>query len=375
MRWHKDNRVDDDILRHPADVQTWKDFDAAHNWFASDPRNVRLELLSDGFNPFGNMSTSYSMWPVVLTPYNLPPWYCMKESFLFLTVLIPGKKSPGKNIHVYLEPVIESLNELWNPGVKAYDAYSNETFQLHVALLWTINDFPAYGMLCGWSTKGRLACPVCNRETDYLRLQFGSKEFYLGHRRWLDKDHPWRRSRKFDGKSDFRARPQLLTGQQLLDQVTFALGSEQASSSRKRKRGASNPSLNWKTKAAFWGLPYWTSIALRHNLDVMHVEKNISENLLGTLMNIEGKTKYDMTVTLDLKNMGIRKELHIDRTGAKPCLPQACYSLSVSKQREVCEWLKTIKFPDAYASNISRCIISDGRSVTGMKSHDYHVFI
>ena len=27
--------------------------------------------------------------------------------------------------------------------------------------MWTINDFPAYGMVSGWSTHGKLACPYC----------------------------------------------------------------------------------------------------------------------------------------------------------------------------------------------------------------------
>ena len=74
MRWHKDKRVDtEDVLRHPADAAGWKHFDKEFPQFASEPRNVRLGLASDGFNPFGNMSTAYSMWPVVLIPYNLPP--------------------------------------------------------------------------------------------------------------------------------------------------------------------------------------------------------------------------------------------------------------------------------------------------------------
>ncbi|KAL4278899.1 hypothetical protein GQ457_03G021490 [Hibiscus cannabinus] len=73
MRWHKEKRVNDDVIRHPADATAWQEFDKENDWFALDPRNVRLGLASDGFNPFGNMSTSYSMWPVILLPYNLPP--------------------------------------------------------------------------------------------------------------------------------------------------------------------------------------------------------------------------------------------------------------------------------------------------------------
>jgi hypothetical protein len=73
---------------------------------------VRLGLASDGFNPFGNMSTSYSMWLVVLASYNLPPWMCMKASNLILSLLIPEPTALGNEIDVYLQPLVDDLNEL-----------------------------------------------------------------------------------------------------------------------------------------------------------------------------------------------------------------------------------------------------------------------
>ncbi|XP_050233259.1 uncharacterized protein LOC126681754 [Mercurialis annua] len=156
MRWHEEKRQKDDTLRHPADAESWGEFDKEHDWFAKDSRNVRLGLASDGFNPFGNMSTSYSMWPVILTPYNLPPWKCMKEPYLFLSLLIPGKDSPNNNIDVYLRPLIDELNELWKDGIETFDAYANEQFRLHAALLWTINDFPAYAIVSSYSNSFKL---------------------------------------------------------------------------------------------------------------------------------------------------------------------------------------------------------------------------
>ncbi|GJV46936.1 pescadillo, partial [Tanacetum coccineum] len=89
--------------------------------FSGDARNVRLGLAADGFNPFGMMSQTYSMWPVILTTYNTPPWMCMKETSLMLTMLIPGPKSPAKDIDVYLQPLIKELQELWK-GVWMKDA-------------------------------------------------------------------------------------------------------------------------------------------------------------------------------------------------------------------------------------------------------------
>ncbi|XP_052197326.1 uncharacterized protein LOC127804495 [Diospyros lotus] len=122
MRWHHDKRVDDGVMRHPADSLQWKSFDEMHENFASEPRNVRLGLASDGFQPFAHSKTSYSIWAVFLIPYNLPPWMCMKDSNFILSMLIPGPEGPGDAIDVYLQPLIEELQELWEVGVETFDA-------------------------------------------------------------------------------------------------------------------------------------------------------------------------------------------------------------------------------------------------------------
>ena len=67
------------MLRHPADGKASKDFNTSFLAFTNEPQNVQLGLVANGFNPFDNMSLSYSMWLVVLTAYNLPPWLCMKD--------------------------------------------------------------------------------------------------------------------------------------------------------------------------------------------------------------------------------------------------------------------------------------------------------
>ncbi|KAL5564923.1 hypothetical protein UlMin_028087 [Ulmus minor] len=85
MRWHSMGKSkDNDVMQHPVDGKAWQEIDKRHPQFAGDVRNVRLGLAADGFNPFGNMSSSYSMWPVALTTYNLPPWICMKAESLML---------------------------------------------------------------------------------------------------------------------------------------------------------------------------------------------------------------------------------------------------------------------------------------------------
>ena len=98
MRWHVEGHKEDGRLRHPANAYTWKHFDNRYTKFASDPQNVRRCLSSDRFNLYGNMSIQYNIWPVILMTYNLPPWLCMKQPYLFLSVLIPGPKAPGNNM-------------------------------------------------------------------------------------------------------------------------------------------------------------------------------------------------------------------------------------------------------------------------------------
>jgi len=124
MTWHYENKSQGVYVIHltvkPGSTsiesdEAWKNFDRKHVSFVSDPCNVRLGLCSDGFNPYIQASSSpYSCWPVIVTPYNLPPEMCMTKPFMFLTCLIPGPSNPKASIDVYLEPLIDDLNKLWN---------------------------------------------------------------------------------------------------------------------------------------------------------------------------------------------------------------------------------------------------------------------
>ena len=60
MKWHANGHVNDGLLRHPADSKAWKSFDSKYIEFSLKPRNVRLGLAADGFNLYGNMSSTHS---------------------------------------------------------------------------------------------------------------------------------------------------------------------------------------------------------------------------------------------------------------------------------------------------------------------------
>ena len=75
-----------------------------------------------------------------LPSYTFKAWKCMKP-FTFLSLLIPSLKYPSKEIDIYLQPLIDELNEFVNGWYSNVHSFNASFFQLHAALLWTINDF------------------------------------------------------------------------------------------------------------------------------------------------------------------------------------------------------------------------------------------
>jgi len=131
---------------------------------------VYLGLCTDGFSPFGLSRRQYSLWPVILTPYNLPPDMCMQSKILFLSILVPGPKHPKRALDVFL-PLIHELKKLWYEDVHTFDYSSKQNFNMRAVLMWSISDFPAYGMLLAWTTHERLSCPYCMGRTDAFQLK------------------------------------------------------------------------------------------------------------------------------------------------------------------------------------------------------------
>jgi hypothetical protein len=118
-----------------------------------------------------------------------------------MSLLILGPTSLGKDFDVFLEPLIEELKKLWK-GVNTFHVLHHDNkkgFTLHVAMLWCIHDFLALSTLSGRTTKGYYACIYCDKNP--LSRSLRKKLGYLGHHCYLPRDHPWRKSLDFDGKT------------------------------------------------------------------------------------------------------------------------------------------------------------------------------
>jgi len=64
-------------------------------------------------------------------------------------------------------------------------------------LIWTINDFLAYGMVSSWSTYGKLTCPYCMENNKAFTVTNGGKtSFFYCHRLFLPTDHRYKKNKK-----------------------------------------------------------------------------------------------------------------------------------------------------------------------------------
>jgi len=131
-----------------------------------------------------------------------------------------------------------------------------------------------------------------------------------------------------------------------------------------------------KKKSIFFRLPYWKDNLLRHNLDVMHIEKNVMDNILGTILDIKGKTKDNHAACKDLQEMGLRPRLH-PYTGddGRTYLHATCHTMSNEDKINFLKVLKNVRVPDGYANNVSRCVRLKECMISGLKSHDSHIIM
>ncbi|XP_024006560.1 uncharacterized protein LOC112083065 [Eutrema salsugineum] len=375
LRWHFSNKSTDGKSRHPVDSVTWDQMNDKYPSFAAEERNLRLGLSTDGFNPFSMKNVNYSCWPVLLVNYNMSPEKCMKEENIMLSLLIPGPTQLGNNIDVYLEPLIEDLNLLWEKGVVTYDAFSQTTFTQ-----WFYGPFRIFL---------RMAI-----------LQGVRKHVYMSHRKGLPPRHAYRGKKSwFDGKTEYGRKGRILSGRNISQilrnyenefgnvkvtgkkrKMKEAVGSEsntddESSESEEEEEAVDEEELSrWKKRSIFFKLPYWEELPVRHNLDVMHVERNVAASLIATLLHC-GKSKDGLNARKDLQLLGIRKDLHPQPRGKRTYLPPAPWSFSSKEKKVFCKRLFDFRGPDGYCSNISRCVKIEECKISGMKSHDYQVLM
>ncbi|XP_058784347.1 uncharacterized protein LOC131659130 [Vicia villosa] len=259
VKVHAKERKCDGQIRHVADSLQWKKIDSLFPNFGKESRNLRLGLSTDGMNLFG---------------------------------LVGGR-------------------------VDVFDAQSSEQFNMHAMLFCTINDFPAYGNLFGYKVKGHKACPICEKDTCFHQQENGNKIFYLGHRKFLNRYHPYRRLQKaFNREQEHDVASKTLIGEEVYQRqqdITAIFGKYQKRPIVKNI---------WKKRSVFFDLPYWSSLEVTRRICL----------LPATLCLKKEKTSF-------------------------------------------CECLESIIVPHGHSSNVKRLVSAIDLKLVGLKSHDCHVLM
>nr|GEW06254.1 hypothetical protein [Tanacetum cinerariifolium] len=160
-------------------------------------------------------------------------------------------------------------------GVDTYDVSTKDNFNLRVVVLWTIND--------------------------YLALE---------------------------NQEDTRGR-----GGKIQKQKRNTTEEEGSSSQVNGQNGAYWKKFNiWYRK-----LRYWRHNSVPYCIDFMHVEKNVAESLVETLIHVPRKMKDGVNARLDLAELGVKPELFAMQEEDKATLPPAGYTLKNAKKDTFCD--------------------------------------
>ncbi|KAK1608087.1 hypothetical protein QYE76_031760 [Lolium multiflorum] len=330
------------------------------------------KISTDGFNPYGMSAAVYSCWPVFVIPMNLPPGVCMRSENMFVSMIIPGPKYPGKNMNVYLEPLVDDLVRGWEGrGIRTYDASKKEYFDMYVWYHTSLHDLPARALFCGWCTHGKWPCPQCRQAVTFFWLNKGGKYSCFDEaRQFLERRHAYRSDVKSFKKGRVVRGPKPIpkTG----TEIKAELDALQPSPDGNGFLGYGE-THQWTHKPCLWKLPYFEFLELPHNIDVMHTEKNISEAIWSTIVDTE-KTKDNIKARIDQEMWCDRPELNMQPPhGAKKTWtkPHAPFCLTKAQKREVFQWMKdSLFFPDGFAANWMRDDEQEDAGMDGDNAED-----
>lgn len=213
--------------------------------------------------------------------------------------------------------------------------------------LWAIHDFSALGTLDGCVTHGYYAFPTCGEGTVSEHLPFTKKICYMGHRRWLPAKHKCRHDKtNFPEGVEHGSAPWPLTGFQVQEIVANIItkvgkGKQPSVSSRQKHKRIPESETDadveaevhdhslFSRRSILYDLPNWSSNLVRHNTDVMHTEKNITEHLVNTIMG-GNKSKDGPNARRYMEAMGFKKKLwlKVDDVSGKTTMKDAPFVMT-----------------------------------------------
>nr|GEY74529.1 hypothetical protein [Tanacetum cinerariifolium] len=252
----------------------------------------------------------------------------------------PGKKVPKKVLHYF--PIIPRLQRLYKSS--------------HTTKKTT------------WHATRKCMKPGKMQHrlmVEHERILTPSKIAYIGHRRFLKNPHKWRRSLDFNGEIKNEDPPRKFDRDDIMAQLArlpmHVKGKHLMYGGVKIKCNVL-VGLNWTERSVFYEPGYWSFLTLKHNLDVMHIEKNVLESILNTLL-MNDKSKDTIKARQDLKRLGIQSGLWLGQNKNGKCTkPHAAYSFTPGDRKKFCQFIKGVKLPDGFGSNFKHKVTDNAQS-------------
>ncbi|KAG8383446.1 hypothetical protein BUALT_Bualt04G0014100 [Buddleja alternifolia] len=157
-------------------------------------------------------------------------------------------------------------------------------------------------------------------------------------RNFLPLDHPYRYQKDNFTKGRIETDSSIihLTGEELEVTVASLPNIDFGRTKEKERIEGFGETHNWLKRSIFWDLPYWRANLIRHNLDVMHIEKNMFDNVFNTVMDV--------------------KEVN-----GKYIKPKASYTLTKEERLMVLKWIKNLRLPDGFLNTLKRKVKNKAR--------------
>lgn len=132
--------------------------------------------------------------------------------------------------------------------------------------MWVIHDLLGYGIAANCKVRGYHPCPVCGEQLTQRYSKALQKCVFTDHQCFFDLNHSFRKLSEILGyEQQFREAPQQLSGEEW-----------ETLSKAKTTR--------IKGESIFFKLPYQKYLLIRHLVDAMHIEKNVSHRTINLML-------------------------------------------------------------------------------------------
>jgi hypothetical protein len=277
---------------------------------------------------------------------------------------------------------MQEFERLWRYGEPMYDAFCQEEFTLREIIFVTINDHLALFALSG-QIKGKTGCLICLDDTKWVFLDGSKKVVYIRNMRFLKIGHKYRNKlylryygNILENEAPLERRHNGEHVYKMVKNIRIIYGKKKPDGTIINRSTPRIEGVPFKKLSIFFQyLPYWPELEVPHAIDAMHVQKNVFESLMATLMDTP-KSKDGLKARKDMVQPKVMEELHpVLEENEKYTMSAASYSLDLQERRALCTFVRGIKVPTGFLANPKKLVSMKDLSFAHYKAHDCHVML